>query len=258
MSKAPGREPQLWCVLPAAGSGTRFAAEKPKQYMMLGDKPLIVVTLERLLSHPAVAGVIVALAPADHWWPGLREICGKPVLTVTGGATRAESVLAAVRGLPPEVAGETWIAVHDAARPGIRHAELDRLFSFCFSSGLPAILALPVSDTIKRADGASRIVGTIERENLWRAQTPQCAPRAMLQSALEASLLRVGVDNARALTDEAKALEEAGATVCLVEGHESNLKVTTALDLDLARFWLSNDDRGGRPGSDGVGSSPRS
>lgn len=244
MSRLSGGEPKLWCVLPAAGSGSRFGAEKPKQYMLLGDKPLIVVTLEGLLSHPAVAGVVVALAADDRWWPGLREIRGKPVLTVTGGATRAESVLAAVRGLPPEVADDAWIAVHDAARPGIRHTELDRLFSFCFSSGLPAILALPVSDTIKRANGHAQIVGTIERENLWRAQTPQCAPRAMLQSALEAALERLDRGEVTAATDEAKALEEIGISVCLIEGHESNLKVTTASDLDLARFWLAHAHTG--------------
>lgn len=239
MSEASVAEGRIWCVVPAAGSGSRFGGDKPKQYMALGEKPLILVTLERLLLHPQVAGVVVALAAEDPWWPGLSEIGGKPVLTTAGGATRAESVLAALRALPADVGPKDWVAVHDAARPGIRQQELGRLFSFCFGSGSPAILAIRAGDTLKRADARGRIEGTIDRENVWRAQTPQCAPRALLAQALELTLQRALTGTAAVATDEAKALEEFGVSVCIVEGHESNLKVTTGPDLALVRYWLS-------------------
>lgn len=242
MSAADAPRPRLWCVVPAAGSGSRFGAEKPKQYMDLGGKPLIRVTLERLCAHPAVAGVVVALAADDPWWPGLREVAGRPVLTVTGGATRAESVLAAVRGLPASVGPEDWVAVHDAARPCVGLAELERLFSFCFQSGLPALLAVPVRDTVKRAAVDGSVESTVPRENLWRAQTPQCAPRALLERALLESLSGAAQDGGEAPTDESNALENIGASVRLVEGNESNLKVTTAPDLEWARFWLSREN----------------
>jgi 2-C-methyl-D-erythritol 4-phosphate cytidylyltransferase len=237
-----GSLPRVWCVVPAAGSGSRFGAEKPKQYMVLGDKPLIEVTLERLFAHPAVAGAVVALAAGDRWWPGITTVAGRPVLTVTGGASRAESVLAALRALPDEVGAEDWVAVHDAARPCVSVAELDSLFSFCFRSGSPALLAVPVRDTIKRASTDGTVAATVPRENLWRAQTPQCAPRTMLERALSASLDRARTGTGSPPTDESNALEEMSVRVCLVEGKDSNIKVTTAPDLDWARFWLSQEN----------------
>lgn len=242
MSAASGSRSRVWCVVPAAGSGSRFGAEKPKQYMDLGGKPLIEVTLERLLAHPAVAGAVVALAADDRWWPGIHGVKGRPVLTVTGGATRAESVLAALRALPREVAAEDWVAVHDAARPCVRMADLDRLFSFCFRSGSAALLAVPVRDTIKRANADGTVAATVPRENLWRAQTPQCAPRAVLERALATSLARAGHGRGQVPTDESNALEEIGATICLIEGNESNIKVTTEPDLDWARQWLAQEN----------------
>lgn len=241
MSAAAPPAARIWCVVPAAGSGSRFGAEKPKQYMDLDGKPLILVTLERLCAHPAVAGVVVALAPDDRWWPGLGEVSGRPLWTVTGGATRAESVLAAVRGLPSSVGPEAWVAVHDAARPCVALGDLDRLFSFCFQSGLPALLAVPVRETVKRVGADARVESTVPRENLWKAQTPQCAPRGLLERALVANLEKASRGLGRTATDESNALEEINATVCLVEGSESNLKVTTAPDLDLARFWIQRD-----------------
>lgn len=242
MTAAVAGDRRIWCVVPAAGSGQRFGGEKPKQYMDLGGKPLIRVTLERLFAHPAVAGAVVALAADDRWWPGIAAIDGRPVLTVTGGASRAESVLAAVRGLPPEVGAEDWIAVHDAARPCVGLAELDRLFSFCFRNGSPALLAVPVRDTIKRAATDQTVEATVARENLWRAQTPQCAPRALLERALACGLSEARSGMRKPPTDESNALEEIGASVCLIEGNESNLKVTTGPDLEWARFWLAREN----------------
>lgn len=238
MSGASAADGRIWCVVPAAGSGSRFGGGKPKQYIALGDKPLITVTLERLLRHPQVAGAVVALAPDDVWWPGFSEIGGKPVRTTKGGATRADSVLAALQALPDDVGPGDWVAVHDAARPGIRQQELDRLFSYCLQTGSPAILAIPASDTLKRADASGRIAGTIDRENVWRAQTPQCAPRALLTKALERAVARTLEGRDGTATDESKALEEDAVTVCIVQGHESNLKVTTGPDLALLQYWL--------------------
>lgn len=247
---APTRDGRsVWAIVPAAGTGSRFGADKPKQYMDLAGKPLLFVTIERLLRHPAVAGVVVALARDDRFWPGLETVGGKPVRAVVGGATRAESVLAGLRGLPETVGPSDWVAVHDAARPCIGMAALDRLFSFCFRTGNPALLAVPVRDTIKRVGADARVVGTVPREGLWHAQTPQCAPRELLERALARALARAAVDPRLAPTDEANALEEYGVSVCLVEGNESNLKVTTAPDLELARFWLECENEGSRSGT---------
>lgn len=237
---------QVWTIVPAAGSGSRFGADKPKQYMDLGGKPLLVVTIERLLRHPAVAGVVVALARDDQFWPGLETVGGKPVRTVVGGATRAESVLAGLRGLPETVGPPDWVAVHDAARPCVGIEALDRLFSYCFRTGTPALLAVPVRDTIKRVGADGRVAGTVPREGLWRAQTPQCAPRGLLERALAEALARAAGDPRLVPTDEANALEECGVSVCSVEGDESNLKVTTAPDLALARFWLEQENERSR------------
>ena len=222
-----------WAILPAAGRGTRFGSDTPKQYLSVAGRTLIEHSLRALLGHPDVDGVVVALSPDDPYWAGWREMEGKPIYTCLGGAERADSVLAALHALPATVSDDQWVLVHDAARPCLRGVDLSRLLAIGKSDPIGAILAVPVRDTIKRSDEQSRISKTEPREALWRALTPQMFRRGGLTRALKAAMRGGG-----AITDEAMAMEMLGLKPRLVEGSEDNIKVTTPADLALAEFIL--------------------
>ena len=221
---------RLWAVVPAAGSGRRFGGDVAKQYVELDGEPLLAHALRALLAHPAVEGAVVVLAADDAAWPGWAQVSGKPVLACTGGATRAESVLAGLAALPESVRADDFVLVHDAARPNLHPDDLDALLERGRADPVGAILAAPVRDTLKRAGDDGGIDGTEPRERLWRALTPQLFRRLQLSRALE---------NARAdgieVTDESMAMERLGLRPLLVEGREDNLKVTTPADLALLR-----------------------
>jgi 2-C-methyl-D-erythritol 4-phosphate cytidylyltransferase len=223
----------LWCVVPAAGRGTRMGADCPKQYLPLAGKPLIVHTLERLAAHPRIAGLLVVLGAKDEYWPGTTTLRGKPVRTATGGAERSDSVLAGLHALPPEVGGDDFVLVHDAARPCVREADIARLVDRAAQTD-GGLLGAPLRDTLKRADEDGHSLATEPREQRWRAFTPQMFRRGELVSALRAVAL-----DGRPVSDEAMAMELAGFRPLLVEGAEDNIKVTTAADLALAEFLLA-------------------
>ena len=223
----------IWAVLPAAGRGTRFGGDIPKQYLEAGGQPLIAHALDALLAHPRVAGAVVALAVDDLRWPGWTTRHGKPVLRCEGGGERADSVLAALRAVPADTRGDPLVLVHAAARPNLRRDDLDRLIAAAEASADGAILAAPVRDTLKRADADACIAATEPRAGLWRALTPQ----AFRRSALIAALERARADGV-AVTDEAMAMERTGAHPRLVQGREDNLKVTTPADLLLVDYLL--------------------
>ena len=229
----------IWAVLPAAGRGMRFGGDVPKQYLEAAGKPLIAYALDALLSHPRVDGAMVALSAGDERWPGWTSRHGKPLLRCTGGGERADSVLAALQALPPGVGDDALILVHDAARPNLCAADLDRLIDTALAHTDGAILGAPVRDTLKRADAAAHIVATEPRSALWRAFTPQAFRRGVLTAALE----RARADGV-VVTDEAMAMERVGAHPALVEGREDNLKVTTPADLALAAYLLSRNAAG--------------
>jgi 2-C-methyl-D-erythritol 4-phosphate cytidylyltransferase len=223
----------LWCVIPAAGRGTRVGGDCPKQYLPLAGRALILHALERLAAHPRIAGLMVVLAADDARWPGIDSLDGKPVLTTAGGGERADSVLAGLRALPAEVAQGDFVLVHDAARPCVRAADIDRLVDAA-SAGDGGLLGAPLRDTLKRADERGHSSLTEPREQRWRAFTPQMFRRGQLVAALEAAS-RQGV----LVSDEAMAMERAGHAPRLVEGAEDNIKVTTAADFALAEFLLT-------------------
>jgi 2-C-methyl-D-erythritol 4-phosphate cytidylyltransferase len=223
----------LWCVIPAAGRGTRVGGDCPKQYLPLAGRALMLHTIERLAAHPRIAGLMVALAADDVRWPGIGSLGGKPVLTTVGGGERADSVLAGLRALPAAVGAGDFVLVHDAARPCVRATDIDRLVAGA-SAGDGGLLGAPLRDTLKHADGQGRSSFTESRERRWRAFTPQMFRCGQLVAALEAASregVRVG--------DEAMAMERAGYAPLLVEGAEDNIKVTTAADFALAEFLLT-------------------
>ena len=228
----------VWAVVPAAGRGTRFGGEVPKQYLEVGGRPLLAYTLDALLAHPAVAGVVVALAADDPWWPGWSGHAGKPVLTCTGGASRAASVLAAMAALPESVRADDFVLVHDAARPNLSLTDLSQLLERGRNDPVGAILAAPVRDTLKRAGDDGGIDATEPRERLWRAFTPQLFRRLQLTRALETATAD-GVE----VTDEAMAMERLGLRPLLVEGSESNFKITTPADLERFAYERAQRDR---------------
>jgi len=225
---------QLWVVVPAAGQGSRFGGEVPKQYLQVAGEPLLAHTLRALLSHAGVAGAVVVLAENDPRWPGWNELEGKPVRGCVGGEARADSVLAGLEALPDEVRADDFVLVHDAARPNLHPDDLGQLLERGRADPVGAILASPVRDTLKRAGDEGGIDRTEPRERLWRAMTPQLFRRLQLTRALQAAH-----DAGIAVTDESMAMERKGARPLLIEGREDNIKITTPSDLAYFEFLLS-------------------
>ena len=228
---------RIWAVVPAAGRGTRFGGELPKQYLVVEGAPLIAHTLAALFAHDAVEGAVVPVSENDPDWPRWSEFAGKPVRACIGGATRAASVLAGLHALPDDVRPDDFVLVHDAARPNLSLTDLAQLLERGRNDPVGAILAAPVRDTLKRAGDDGGIDATEPRERLWRAFTPQLFRRLQLTRALE-SATTDGVE----VTDEAMAMERLGLRPLLVEGSESNFKITTPAD--LARFAYERAQRG--------------
>lgn len=218
---------KLWVVVPAAGAGTRFGAGIPKQYCPLADKPVIVHTLERLRALEQ-AGLMVALAAGDHHWDALARSLARPPETVVGGATRAESVLAALASLATRADGDDWVLVHDAARPCVTSDDMRALISAVRDDPVGGILAAPVSDTVKRVAGG-RIERTLDRDSLWAALTPQLFRYAVLKQGLKKA-----AERNLPVSDEAAAVELLGHHPVVVPGRRDNIKITRAGDLALA------------------------
>ncbi|WGL17619.1 2-C-methyl-D-erythritol 4-phosphate cytidylyltransferase [Microbulbifer bruguierae] len=229
----PRPEDGFWAVVPAAGSGKRMGADKPKQYLTLAGIPLIAQTLNNILSWPRLAGIVVAIAADDTEFQKLPQASNPKVHTVAGGKERADSVLAALDYLSGVAAPDTTVLVHDAARPLVKPADIEKLLA----AAPTALLAQPASDTIKQAtsaEGQARVKHTLPREEIWLAQTPQKAPLELLRKCL-----RRGMSKSPALiTDEASALELAGYQPELVAACRSNFKVTHPADLILAEALL--------------------
>lgn len=229
---------KIWCVVPAAGIGSRMQAAIPKQYLMLHGQPVLLHTLERLCRHSAIAGVYVGIHPTDTHWrtldvSRLTKLSG----AYKGGATRAQTVLKGVHALTDRARDDDWIMVHDAVRPCVRAADIDALVAAVADKSEGGVLAIPLTDTIKRADADARIVETLPRATLWRAATPQMFRLGALRTALSEALA-AGVDP----TDESMAIERAGGRPRLVAGSADNIKVTTPDDLALASFFLMRSE----------------
>lgn len=220
----------LCVVLPAAGIGKRMSQNIPKQYLKINGKCIIEHTIERLLSHPRIEQIIVALAEHDSIFSSLAIAQHSNVCAVTGGNERSDSVLAGLKAM----SAQTWVLVHDAARPCVTHADIDALTDFCFEHNAGAILATPVRDTMKRSESGQKIKKTENRENLWHAQTPQMFNHMQLMNSLEQAL-----ESGEAITDESSAMEFANIDSFIVSGREDNIKITRPSDLNLAAFILT-------------------
>lgn len=225
---------QCWAAIPAAGIGSRLAAERPKQYLTLRGRTILEHSLRPFLGHGRIRGVVVAIAAGDPWWPELPVPLRRQVSVVEGGAERLHSVLNCLRHLLTLGKPEDWVLVHDAARPCLRRADLDALLDRAGAHPVGGILAVPVRDTMKRADAAGNIAATVDRASLWHALTPQMFRLGPLERAIGAAAA-----GGRLVTDEAQAMEFAGTPGRLVHGHADNIKVTLPDDLAMADLFLS-------------------
>jgi 2-C-methyl-D-erythritol 4-phosphate cytidylyltransferase len=219
-----------YALVPAAGSGSRFGGELPKQYLMLHGKPLLQHTLDRLHAQFPLARLYVVLAPDDELFEAMITVTSNVIVLRCGGRTRGASVHNALS----RMAGvdDDWIVVHDAARPCVDADSSLRLQRELANDDVGGFLALPVTDTLKRVDDDSRVVRTEPREGLWRAQTPQMFRFGVLRRAFALP----GLDG---FTDEAQAVERLGLKPRAVVGNAFNVKVTFPDDLALASAILA-------------------
>lgn len=220
-----------FALVPAAGTGTRMGDDLPKQYHLLAGRPMLRHALEVLCASPLIQRVFVVLAERDDIWERFdwSELGVKLSVLRCGGPTRAGSVLNGLLALSAFAKPDDWVLVHDAARPCLSSAQLDRLIEQVGHDEVGGILAVPVADTLKQSGQDGRIDATVPRETLWQAQTPQMFRYGLLREALEQS----GV-----VTDESGALEALGYRPLLVPADASNLKVTYPADLALAEKIL--------------------
>lgn len=225
---------RFWAVVPAAGVGSRMGGEIPKQYLDLLGRCVIDHTLERLLSHPLIEAVYIALTQTDGYWDETRFATDPRVVRVEGGAERCHSVLNALQSLSNKADEDDWVLVHDAARPCLSQADLDRLIDRLRDHPVGGLLAVPVQDTLKRVSPAGEVASTEPRDELWRAYTPQMFRLSMLRDALTQA-----IEKGEMVTDDASAMELAGFSPLIVEGDVGNLKITRPADLSLAAYYLS-------------------
>jgi 2-C-methyl-D-erythritol 4-phosphate cytidylyltransferase len=227
-----------FAVIPAAGTGSRFGTEIPKQYLPLNGEPLIQHTLQAILSDSRIDRVVVVLAPEDTFWSDRclpTDAAARIFIVRAGGATRADSVINGINWLKSNinVDANDWVLVHDAARPCLHPAQIGSLIDTLTDDPVGGLLAVPVADTLKRADATTRVEATVDRQQLWQAQTPQMFRTGTLLSALTTGDLA-------SITDEASAIERLGLKPRLVPGSLTNLKVTYPEDLPLAAMILAS------------------
>jgi 2-C-methyl-D-erythritol 4-phosphate cytidylyltransferase len=219
----------VWAILVAAGRGERLGLDQPKAFAKLGEDPLLAEPLRRLEDSDWVDAIVV-VAPPGWEEPAIllaEELgCGKVNACVPGGETRTESVRAGLAEVP---ADSLVVLVHDAARPLLPEAVIERVLAPLSEGWDGAVPGLAVSDTLKRVGADGAVAETVARDSLYAVQTPQAFP---------ADLFRRAVDSMAEATDCAALVEAAGGRVKVVEGDPQLLKVTTAEDLARIASWL--------------------
>ncbi|MBC7623148.1 MAG: 2-C-methyl-D-erythritol 4-phosphate cytidylyltransferase [Aeromicrobium sp.] len=244
---------RVFAILPAAGSGTRMGDPLPKQYLEINGLPMIVHTLTAIARVQRIQTIVVVIASDDvHWDPMIarhghgrgdghehgqnqnqnqnQQLRDRLQVFRVGGNTRAESVLNGLRAVASEFGENDRAMVHDAARPCIRSELIEQFLDELEDDPIGGLLALPVADTLKRGSADQRVEQTVNRQQLWRAQTPQMFRAGLLGKAL------AGMPEA---TDESQAVEALGYQPKLVIGESANLKVTYATDMKIAQLLLA-------------------
>ena len=235
----------VWVVIPAAGLGQRMGSSVPKQYLKIHDKSLLEHTLDCFANHHQVAGIVVVLSANDEYWHTLELTrYAQTIHTTIGGANRSYSVAKGLRFLldHKNLADDSWVMVHDAARPCLASCDIDALLAIrdddCGNVG--GILASPVRDTMKRTfknnknDTFESVSNTESRDKLWHALTPQLFRLGDLNHALQ-YCFKHKVE----VTDECSAMEAMGDHPIIVEGRHDNIKITYPSDIEFAAYLIN-------------------
>ena len=227
---------RLFVIIPAAGLGTRFSdnGEAVKQHVSLLGQTILERSVAPFLNHPSVHKISIVLSREDREIDQLRGRYQGTICEVVplGGSSRASTVLNALTQLEEEVSDDDWILVHDAARPLISRDLIDRLIDVVKETDVGGLLACQASDTVKLSTSHSRVTKTLDRENLWLAQTPQMFRYRILRDALGSSV------GDHSITDESSAVEARGFSPLLVASDATNFKITQPSDLEMARVIL--------------------
>ncbi|AEO08200.1 2-C-methyl-D-erythritol 4-phosphate cytidylyltransferase [Buchnera aphidicola] len=225
-------KPKIIAIVPAAGIGSRMQSNLPKQYIKIQNCTILEHTLKTLLLHPNIHRIVVSLNKKDVYFNKLAISSNLRIISVIGGTERMHSVLS---GLVFETDAD-WVIIHDAVRPCLSYKDLENLISIIKKNPVGAILARPVSDTIKYSNCTQKkILYTLNRQNLWHALTPQLFRINLLKFCLK-KIIHDKIN----ITDEAAALEYFGYKPLLVLGSSKNIKITWPEDLILAKFYLKN------------------
>ena len=225
--------PRFHVIIPAAGSGSRMGAEAPKQYLRLNGKSLIQHVIKVFDQATKISSIHIVLSEGDtHWRSTYLNLSNKAQVHHCGGETRSMSVLNGLHAIASQADEDDWILVHDAARPGLSNVLLSQLINSLENDAVGGLLALPLADTLKRADSEQCVDATLPRTDLWQAQTPQMFRYGTLKTAL--------TNFKGAATDEAEAIEAMGLKPKLVNGELRNLKVTYPQDLAVLSALLNS------------------
>jgi len=229
---------QHFLIVPASGVGSRMKSNTPKQYLKLNNGLSVLdQTLKTLLDIDQIKGCVVAIAKNDTQFEQSKfSNHSKLLATAIGGKERFHSVVSALNALKPFVKGNDWVLVHDAARPCVKDSDVINLINQLKDHPTGGLLATRVIDTIKQGVN-TQVQKTLDRSNLWQAQTPQMYRFGVLSRALDNI-----IQNDLSITDEASSIEALGLESILVEASKNNLKITTPEDLDLANFYLESND----------------
>lgn len=229
----------IWAVLPAAGVGRRMGSTTPKQYLSIDGAPILLHALRRLSSVDKIQKIVVVIHPQDSYWAELEGSISEEfqdrIVTVRGGDERYQSVLNGLSAMAEFAGEDDWVMVHDAVRPCVRTADIEKLIQELAQHPVGGLLGSPVDNTLKRVDGELAVVETVDRESYWNALTPQMFRYGQLRKAIEAI-----VASGEQVTDEAAAMECAGHRPIMVAGSKDNIKITVDADLVLAGQILKN------------------
>ena len=224
---------RYWGLIPAAGIGQRMGSSVPKQFMKIGDRTLIEQTVSALAEHDTIDGLYVGLSDVEQYGESIKSIDSKVIDVFCGSDSRSGTVLNGIQHLiDAGCSKDDWLLVHDANRPFLTKDEVTRLIESVGDDPNGGIIGLPIIDTLKSGK-EGWISETVNRDNYWRALTPQMFKLGLLQEALS-RCVRQGIE----VTDESQAMETMGYRPKIVVGSSTNIKITTPSDLEFAKAMI--------------------
>lgn len=229
--------PKFWCIVPAAGVGSRFSADIPKQFHQLDDQLVAQHTLSRLLKLSIIEAIYAPCDESSAYWSRVPAASDGRVHLIGGGDNRAVSVLNGLLAIQEFAAEDDWVLVHDMARPCVTPENIGQLIAALVGHSVGGILAAPINDTLKLIDSNKHIHETANRSLFRAAQTPQMFRYGLLFRAIKSML-----DDNKIPTDEASAIEYCGHKALVVEGRQDNIKITKREDLAVAAAIIANQE----------------